>query len=457
MILKTYEHPWLGHRSYLVADGASGIAAVIDPHRDVDPYLEDAWKLDLEIRHVFLTKLHCDFEAGHRALRDRAGSMIYLGAWARPDYFFTPVKDGDVLEFGDLRLRILETPGHTMEGICVEVYDLRASSETPQLLLTGDTLLEGDVGRPDVFASPGTSAAELAELLYDSLARKVLSLPDATRLLSSHAAPAVCAEPHAGDPDLGLQKRCNFALRLKKRRQFVQVLTADRPEAARYLTSWPAANRFEHPWWSSGPVVDLRPCEAAEAVRARNRGIPVLDVRDPADFAAAHFEGSLNIPLGPRFATWARALLEPGRPALIVAEPGREEEARVVLGEAGFDSVAGYLRGGMEALEDRPDLVRQVERVTAPALARQLASPAPPVIVDVRSEDERKGPALEGAEFIPLEALPGRLAALPSGRRLVAVCPTGTAASVAASLVARKREGPVSVLVGGMAAWELLT
>ena len=178
MILKQFYLPCLAHASYIVGDEQTGTAVVVDPQRDIGQYVAFAADNRLTIKHVFLTHLHADFVAGHLELRDRAGAQICLGAAAKAEYGFTPFRDGDVLEFGQVRLKVLETPGHTPESISILIYDLNASPAQPHAVLTGDTLFIGDVGRPDLRAALGWSAAQLGSMLFDSVHGKLLALPD---------------------------------------------------------------------------------------------------------------------------------------------------------------------------------------------------------------------------------------------------------------------------------------
>jgi len=188
MVLKQYYLGCLAHASYLVADEVSGAAIVVDPQRDIQQYLVHAAALGVQIRHVFLTHFHADFIAGHLELRDRCGADIWLGARAKAEYAFVPMKDGDTLEFPGLRLQVLETPGHTFESISILVFDLKKDAEKPYAVLTGDTLFIGDVGRPDLRASLGWTAQELSGYLYESLHGKLLTLPDETLVYPAHGA-----------------------------------------------------------------------------------------------------------------------------------------------------------------------------------------------------------------------------------------------------------------------------
>src|SRR5213083_280328 len=188
MILEQFYLQCLAHPSYLVGDETTRKAAVVDPQRDVTQYLAFAAARNLHIAHVFLTHLHADFVAGHLEMRDRTGATIYLGAAAKAEYAFTPMKDGDRVEFGRVRLQAIETPGHTPESISIAVYDLTRSATEPHAVLTGDTLFVGDVGRPDLRAALGWSAADLGNLLYDSLRNKLMALPDASLVYPAHGA-----------------------------------------------------------------------------------------------------------------------------------------------------------------------------------------------------------------------------------------------------------------------------
>src|ERR1700680_2903250 len=197
MIFKQFYLSCLAHASYLIGDEATSTAAVVDPQRDTDQYIAFAAEHALQIKHVFLTHLHADFVAGHLELRDRVGANIYLGAAAKATYAFTPLRDGDMLELGRVRFKVLETPGHTPESISIVVYDLNASDTQPHGVLTGDTLFIGDVGRPDLRAALGWSAAELGSRLFDSLHEKLLPLPDQSLVYPAHGAGALFGKaPH---------------------------------------------------------------------------------------------------------------------------------------------------------------------------------------------------------------------------------------------------------------------
>ncbi len=456
MILTQYYLGCLAHASYLVADEESRTAAVIDPQRDVDQYLADAERHGVEIRHVFLTHFHADFVAGHLELRDRTGAKIYLGQQARAEYAFVPLGDGEAVSFGSVRLTALETPGHSPESICILVHDLGKDGERPSAVLTGDTLFIGEVGRPDLRASLGWSAEQLAGMLYDSLHSKLLTLPDETLVYPTHGAGSLCGRNISKETvsTIGVQRRYNYALQPMSKDAFIKIITADQPDAPAYFTYDAILNAKERPTLERALAMGLRALTIEEVVRLRDGQAQLLDARDPADFAAAHLLGSVNVGLGGQYASWAGTLLDRERPIVIVAGLGRESEAAMRLGRIGFDHVAGYLEGGIEAVGMRRDLIRRTPRVTAHALAELLASPEPPVVLDVRGEAERRGASIPGSMHIPLQHLLERVAEVPSGPRTVVVhCASGYRSSMAASVLERHGVPDVADLVGGITAW----
>ncbi len=234
MILKQYYLGCLAHASYLVADRKSGAAAVIDPQRDIDGYLADARELDLEIGHVILTHFHADFVAGHLELRDRCGAEIAVGARGTADYPSRPLETGATIELGpDVRLEVLETPGHSPESISILVHDAGHDETAPYAVLTGDTLFIGDVGRPDLRAALGWTAEELGGLLYDSLRERLLPLPDATLVYPTHGAGSLCGKSISSETvsTIGEQRRYNYALQPMTKEAFVRIVTADQGAA----------------------------------------------------------------------------------------------------------------------------------------------------------------------------------------------------------------------------------
>jgi glyoxylase-like metal-dependent hydrolase (beta-lactamase superfamily II)/rhodanese-related sulfurtransferase len=456
MILKQYYLGCLAHASYLIADGEAGEAAVVDPQRDVQQYIDDAHELGCSISHVFLTHFHADFLAGHLELRDRERARIYLGARARAEFEFTPMADGESVKLGEIRLQVLETPGHSPESISILVFDAERSASAPYAVLTGDTLFIGDVGRPDLRASLGWSAEELGGMLYDSLHGKLMPLPAETLVYPTHGAGSLCGKNLSTETvsTIGEQRRYNYALQPMSRERFIEIVTTDQPDTPAYFTYDAVLNTQERATLEETLERELRGLALEDVLALSADGAQLLDTRDPVDFAGAHLRGAINVGLGGSFATWCGTVLDHDRPIVLIADAGRETEAATRLGRIGFDNVTGYLAGGMQALAGEPELVERLQRITAGALSEQLAGPQPPLVLDVRSEREWNERHLEEAVNIPLSQLEARAESVPDERPLVVHCASDYRAAIAASLLGRHGRSEVAVLVGGLPACE---
>ena len=458
MILKQFYLNCLAHASYLIGDEQTHVAAVVDPQRDVDQYVNFASEHGLRIEHVFLTHLHADFVAGHLELRDRVGATIYLGAAARAEYAFVGLRDGDTVDLGRVRLRALETPGHTAESISLVVFDLDRSATEPQAVLTGDTLFVGDVGRPDLRVALGWSANDLGGLLYESLRNKLMTLPDDAAVYPAHGAGSLCGKALSKETvsTIGEQRRSNYALQPMSKAAFIELVTADQPDAPSYFTYDAVLNSQERPTLDK-TLERISALTLDHLLSLQAVGAQVLDTRDPAEFAAAHLAGSINIGLGGQYATWAGTLLSREHPIVIVADPGHEGEAALRLGRIGFDQVAGYLEDGLHSVRSRPELMMSTERLSAHVAAERLASGSPgqlPVMVDVRAPAERQQRHIAGSVSIPLNHLGERLSELPRDRPILVYCAGGYRSSIAASLLQSHGFQRVSELAGGIAAWD---
>jgi hydroxyacylglutathione hydrolase len=456
VILKQFYLACLAHASYLIGDEDTRVAAVVDPQRDIDQYVALAEAHGLRIAHVILTHFHADFIAGHLELRDRAGATIYLGARATAEYPFTPLGDGDAIEFGQVRLEALQTPGHTAESISILVYDRRVSSGTPHAVLTGDTLFVGDVGRPDLRVALGWSAADLGGMLYDSIHTRLLTLPDETLVYPAHGAGSLCGKAIANETvsTIGEQRRTNYALQPMTRDAFIELVTADQPDAPPYFTYDALLNTRERSTLDEALARELKPLTLAAVLALQADGAQLIDVRDPLDFASAHLAGSLNIGLGGAFATWAGTMLSPERPIAIVADPGREHEAAMRLGRIGLDRVAGFLQNGMLSLRSEPRVTSTTERLGAQVAAERLRSSNPPVLLDVRTPQEHAAKRIAGSLNIPLNRLAERVQDLPAHQAVLVHCAGGYRSSIAASLLQQRGFSAVSEIAGGVAAWE---
>jgi glyoxylase-like metal-dependent hydrolase (beta-lactamase superfamily II)/rhodanese-related sulfurtransferase len=454
VILQQFYLKCLAHASYIVADETSGAAVVVDPQRDVDIYIDFARERHLTIAHVVLTHLHADFVAGHLELRDRAGAMIHLGKAAHAEYAFAPLGDGDAIELGRVRLEAIETPGHTPESICLLVFDRDASDVVPQAVLTGDTLFVGDVGRPDLRASLGWSAEDLGTRLYASLHEKLLRLPDTSLVYPAHGAGSLCGKALGNETftTIGEQRRVNYALQPMTERQFVDLVTADQPDAPAYFTYDAVLNTRERPTLGDAIQRELKPLSLDQVLTMQSGGAQILDTRESGAFAAAHLKGSINIGLSGQYATWAGTILDPARQIVIVCEPGAELESEVRLGRIGFDNVAGYLRDGMAALADRPELMSATLRL-GPSVAQAEIASGEVVPLDVRTPAEYAQRSIAGSIHMPLSRLAAHTDELPTRTPLLLFCAGGYRSSIAASVL-ESRGFDVRELAGGIAAWE---
>ena len=440
----------LAQASYLIGDG--GEAAVVDPRRDVDEYIEEARRQGLSIRHVIETHLHADFVSGHRELAARTGARIYFGAKAGARFEHVAVRDGDEIRMGEVVLRFLETPGHTPESVSIVVTD-RSKSAEPDSVLTGDTLFIGDVGRPDLLGAK-MSAAELAGLLYDSLHEKLLRLPDATKVYPAHGAGSLCGRNISSDTSstIGDQRRFNYALQPMAREEFVRMMTTDLPEAPAYFGRDVAMNREGAPELARLPEPDALSPEAVARMQAR--GALVLDTRPSAEYGTAHVPGSLHVGLSGQFASWAGALVAAEAPIVLVAEdPERASEARLRLARVGLENVRGWLEGGVAAWETSGRPLSSTEQITVDELARRLQEKGRPRVLDVRRPTEWQAGHIDGARHVPLNELPARGPELEKNAPLALICAGGYRSSIATSVLERQGFTRVSNVVGGMAAW----
>ena len=440
----------LAHASYMI--GSDGEAAVVDPQRDVDLYIEEARKQGLEIRHIIETHLHADFVSGHIELARRTGAKIYLGAAAGATFPHVAVQDGDEIAFGKVRLRFVETPGHTLESVTVLVTDLEKSAE-PAIALTGDTLFIGDVGRPDL--SKDKTPQELAGMLYDSLYGKLLRLPDSVEVYPAHGAGSLCGKQMRPErvSTIGKERETNYALKAKSKEEFVGLLTAELPERPGYFALDAEINRT-----GAAPLAEmpeLRMLTPGEALQAQQAGATILDTRTPAAFGAGHIPGAVNIPLGGQYASWAATVIGLDRDIVLVAEDAEAlEESRVRLARVGMERVTGALADGMASWAEAGLPANEIPQVSVEDLHKALSEGEDLAVVDVRRPAEHETGHLAQAILKPLHKLTSSLEDLDRGRTIAVHCKSGYRSAIAASLMAQQGFRVMNV-VGGFDAWQI--
>jgi hydroxyacylglutathione hydrolase len=441
----------LAHASYLI--GSEGIAAVVDPQRDVEIYLEDAARQHLRIAHIIETHLHADFVSGHRELATRTGATIHMGARANAQFPHQPAKEGDEIRFGKVVLRFLETPGHTLEGMCLLVTDLERDTE-PQAVLTGDTLFIGDVGRPDL--SPEHTPQELAGMLYDSLHEKLLRLPDAVQVFPAHGAGSLCGRNISPERQstIGKERKFNYALQPMSREAFIGMLTSDLPPRPEYFRLDAEINRQGATALEQLP--ELAALSPLETEKRQRRGAVVLDTRPPADYGAGHVPGSVNISLAGQFASWAGILFGLNTPIVVVAEDrDRVREAQMRLARVGIEMVVGYLDDGVSGWQEVGLPLAEIPQISVIDLHRELTEKPDEIqLLDVRKRGEWDAGHVAEAQLMPLERLRDLLGGLDPARSVAVHCKSGYRSSIATSLLEGAGFQRVWNVVGGFDAWQ---
>ncbi len=440
----------LAHASYAVI--SEGVAAIIDPQRDVDLYLEAAAAGGWKIAHIIETHLHADFVSGHHELAERTGARIYLGAGSGADFPHHAVKDGDEIRFGGCRMRFLQTPGHTLESVCVVMTD-EGQPERPPTVFTGDTLFAGDVGRPDL--SPIHTPQQLAAMLYRSLHEKLLTLPEDTEIFPAHGAGSLCGRQMSSESSstIGQQRQSNYALLARTEEEFVRLLTDNLPARPEYFAREVDLNRR-----GAAPLAQLPPLvpqPPREVLRLQQEGVVVVDTRPAMEFAVAHVPGSIHIALNGQYASWAARILGLDTRIIITGEDAEHvRESQVRLARVGIENVAGYVEGGVAGwIQSGLDL-DYIPQITVQDFAA-LRQKNDVCVLDVRERGELSTGVIEGSIWIPLGELQARAGELERDKLVVVHCKGGYRSSIATSLLRRAGFRDVANLTGGFDAWQI--
>ena len=465
MFIRQFQIDGLGHLSTLIGDEEAGLAAVVDPRRDVDIYVATARAHGLRISHAIETHLHNDYVSGSRELAAVTGAEQLIGAGAGLAYEHRPMADDDVAAVGALSFRVVDTPGHTPEHVAYSVADTSRAAE-PVLLFTGGSLLVGAVGRTDLLGAE--HARPYAEQMFHSLHDRILAHEDFVGVFPTHGAGSLCSTGIGStlNSTIGFERRYNPLLQPGEVDAFARALLAGQPAVPRYFARMRPTNQ-------AGPrilggIPGPTPMSLDELRRLVADGGLVIDLRSPREFAAGHLPSSLSIPAGSSFATWLGWVVDYDRPAVLILpddDPGTgspggmpggawDDAIRQAL-RIGHESIAGHLDGGFARWAAAGLPVESNGRLTVDELAAAVdrGGAQAPLVIDVRQASEYEAGHLDGAWHIGAGELPGRLDELPRDRPIATICGAGYRASVAASLLDAAGFTNVSAVADGVDAW----
>jgi hydroxyacylglutathione hydrolase len=451
MLVETFLDEGLGNTSYLIASEAARLAAVLDPQRDIDRYLQRADGLGLKLVYALDTHLHNDFVSGSRELAAQAGVQIGASAEGELHYEHLPMEHGDVLTLGDLCITALATPGHTPEHIAYSVSEGR--QQDPTALFTGGALIPGGAARTDLLGEE--LAVPLARRLFHSIHEILLRFPDEVLVHPTHGAGSFCAAPISTDriTTIGRERLWNPLILAREETEFVN-------RALDGLSSFPTYFKYlrrinQHGPKLLGGLPTLQPLDPDAIARPRDRSLAVLDVRTPREFSSGHIPGSYGIPLGAPLITWAGWVIPFGTPLVLVGgHAAMLEEAVRQLVRIGYDDLRGYLEGGFAAWEGAGLPVSRVPRIGIDELARQLERSDPPPVIDVRLASEWRAGHIPGALNIEAGSLPSADLGFAQDQQAVVHCAVSNRSTVGASLLERRGYRNVYLLEGGFDGWE---
>lgn len=442
----------LAHAAYYIE--SKGEAAVFDPLREVQPYLDRAKKDNAKIKYVFETHFHADFVSGHLDLQKKANAKIVFGPGAKPAYEAITAADGQIFEVGDYKVKVIHTPGHTMESTTYLLIDEKGNEHG---IITGDTLFIGDVGRPDLAQHVVSELTEekLAGHLFDSLRNKIMPLSDGLIVYPNHGAGSACGKMMSKETTdtLGNQKKVNYALRADMtKEEFIKELLTGLTTPPGYFPKNVLMNIKGYE--SLDNIMDRATTpyspQAFEAV-ANETGALVLDTRDAADFAKGFIPNSINIGLEGSFAQWVGEMIpDIKQEILLVTYDGKEEEAITRLSRVGYDNTVGFLKGGFEAWKESGKEFEMVNRISATELEKAMKDERP-LIIDVRKKSEFDSEHLIGAVNIPLNEINQHLAEFPKNSTFVLHCAGGYRSMIAASILKQRGWQDFADVEGGFA------
>ena len=431
----------LAHASYYI--GSDAEAVIVDPQRDVQQYLDEAEANKQKIKYIIETHSHADFVSGHIELAEKTGAEIVFGQKAMTQFPTLKVKDGDELTVGKVKLKFLETPGHTPDGITVLAEDTEDRSE-PVKMLTGDTLFVGDVGRPDLVGSRGFTAEQMGALLYDSIQEKILPLSDETEIYPAHGAGSLCGKSLSKETwsTLGEQRRMNYALQPMSKEEFIKIVAADQPEVPAYFPKSALKNLQ-----GASALEDLPKPMTMTTEEIENFDGVVLDVRVDSEFSAAHVPDALNIGLGGQFASWAGTIVEVGTPiAIAAANQEQVDEAVMRLARVGIETVTGFI-----LMKNYTGKTNKIEQVSVLQVKEKLTGDIQ--FVDVRRPAEHADSHAPKTINLPLDILAKEVSKLNPNEPTYVLCQGGYRSSLGTSILENAGFRKIYNVTGGTKAW----
>lgn len=428
---------------------SNGEAAVIDPLRDIEAYIELAKERNATIKYIFETHFHADFVSGHLDLSKRTGAPIVYGPGANTNFKVHNAADGEVFTIGNISLEVLHTPGHTLESSC---YLLKDENGKDHALFSGDTLFVGDVGRPDL-SSGNMSSEDLAGIMYDTIQHKLLPLADDVIVYPAHGPGSSCGKSLGPNTysSMGEEKQTNYALQPQSKEDFVKAVTAGLSSAPRYFPINAKINQQGYAAIDDVVKKGTTPL-SIDAFKEKMKGdVIILDTRHAAEFTLGFVPGSVSIGLEGRFAEWAGTILPFDKTLILVTAPGKEEETVVRLSRVGFDKMEGYLQGGYEAWKNAGEKTDLIINVEADELIMDIPHDPNLRVVDVRKETEFADGHLADAINLPLSEMTdvAELAQFEDNENLYIHCAGGYRSVIAASLLKKEGIHNLRNVVGG--------
>jgi glyoxylase-like metal-dependent hydrolase (beta-lactamase superfamily II)/rhodanese-related sulfurtransferase len=432
---------------------SEGEVAIIDPLREVQPYIEKANRENAKIKYIFETHFHADFVSGHLDLSKKTGAPIIYGPTAKPEFDALIAKDGQIFELGKVKIKVLHTPGHTLESSCYLLFDENGKEHS---LFSGDTLFLGDVGRPDLAQKAASMTQEdLAGLLYDSLYNKIMPLPDDVIVYPAHGAGSACGKNMMKETfdTLGHQKEMNYALKQPDKQSFIKAVTDGLTPPPAYFPMNVAMNKKGYTEVDAVINNGLKAFDANEFEQAAEvTDAIVLDTRNPAEFAKGFIPRSINIGLDGQFAPWVGALIvDVKQPLLLVAPIGREEETIIRLSRVGFDNILGHLKGGFDTWKKAGKEIDTVNRISVEQFKNEIKI-GESQIIDVRKESEYNAEHLETAINKPLDYIAEWFSAMDDKNEFYLHCAGGYRSMMAASILKARGIHNFKEVEGGFAA-----